>query len=719
MRALVAGILLFAVLPLAALDLGPERPVSSVVYEPAPEQRMRPRVALNESGGLAFWSDSRNHFLSVYFARFDRDGKLLDPTGRRITIQGEALDVIWTGSTWFAVYRELVHPHRLLGRTIATDGTLGPVKEIPPADQIFRSLRLATNGSTIAVVTDAGTGALLALDGTLRMTFEWPRSFPHLDSTVDIAAAGDTYGIVSVVADGVEFRRLSAIGNLSTPQLLPGSASAETVALGSDGSSFLALYDAPPALYAQKLDALGTLVGEPQRAVTLDIKPEPLFPAIAWGGSDYLVSMSRIDSNNDSQPLTMRLTRDGAVALPAVQVLNTSRTFYGRTDVAHRGDGSAVVVSVSHGEVLEAAIFDGATALPRVMRPLSFSAPSQRNVRMAGEGQTLITAWEESTARADEIRLAHGVGGASVVVSSARWIELRDVAIDGSDIWVAWFEATGVGLPRLLARRYDASLQPRSEPVTLLISAGPDPVKTAAGGGALLVTWASSYRAPGVTGRVVRPDGSVATIDIPTSSIVPYSAAAWNGSEFVLVWAHFTGPWNYEIREPMPQVLEAVRVGTDGTVHDAAPLIVSDEPNVNYWSLHAVPSNGSVVIAWRVEPLRAALGVTKIARFTGEERPPASVLDQPSQRGLIGMAAVGERIALLWRSLNLEYALLDRNFAFQDGGSIDVYSEHAAIAGRAGQPVIGYSREVEEPELGGVYRVFLRAAGPVRRRAAR
>jgi hypothetical protein len=126
-----------------------------------------------------------------------------------------------------------------------------------------------------------------------------------------------------------------------------------------------------------------------------------------------------------------------------------------------------------------------------------------------------------------------------------------------------------------------------------------------------------------------------------------------------------------------------------------------------------------VVIAWRVEPLRASLGVTKIARFTGEERPPARVLDPPSQRGLVAMAPLGERIALLWLSSKLEYAILGRDFDPEDGGTIDLYPESAAIAGRAGQPVIGYSREVVEPELGGVYRVFLRAAGLVRRRAAR
>lgn len=720
MRALVAVILLFSVVPLVALDLGPERPVSSVVYEPAPESRQRPRVALNDSGGLVFWSDARNEFLSAYFARLDRDGKLLDPTGRRITIQAEALDVIWTGSAWFVVYRELDNQRRLVGRTIAMDGSVGPVKEIPRANQIFRSLRMATNGSSIAVVTDMGMGAVLELDGSVRSTFDWTRAFPPFDYTVDIAAVGDTYGIVAVVEDGVEFRSLSASGTLSSPALLPESPLALTAALGSDGSSFLAVYDTPPHLYAQKLDGLGTPVDAPRRVVTLDIRLEPMFPSIAWGGSDYLVSLSRIDSNTDSQPMAMRLTRDGAVAAPAIQTLHTSRTFNGRTDVARRGDGSAVLVAVSGNDVLEAAIFDGSAVLPRTVRPLSFSAPSQRRVRMAGEGNTLITAWEETTALASEIRLASGVGGTTIVVASQRWVELRDVAVDGSDIWVVWFEADGVQTPRLRAQRYDASLRPAAaEPVTLFTSPGPDALQAAAGGGALLVTWASSYRPAGVIGRVVRPDGTVAPVEVKTPYNAPHSAAAWNGSEFVLTWSQATQPVFYEWREPVPYVVQAVRVTTDGVVRDAAPLMVSDVPNVAHWGLRAAPSNGSVVIAWQEAPLESAFFVTKIVRFTGAERPPARILDPPSQRALMAMAALGERIALLWLGRGLEYAILDRQFALEDSGSLPVYATSADIAARAGQPVIGYSREVEEPELGGVPRVFLRVPGLIRRRATR
>jgi hypothetical protein len=726
MRRLFAAVILMAALPLAAVDLGPERPAGTTRYDFAPFQREEPRVAVNDDGAVAVWSDARNGEVGVYAARFDRDGKLLDPAGRVVTVRGTALDVIWTGTTWLVVYSEFP---LLRMRTMSADGILGaPVTILDTKFFNHGTVRMAANGINVALVTVGGAGRILDRDGRVLSAFSIAPVPAYYEHSIDVAALGDGYGIASAAADGVEFRRLSASGSLSAPQLLPDSDGAATLTLGSDGSSFLAVYDnarnsSSTNLYAQKVDAAGTAVGDRKQVAT-----SGGYPSMEWGGSDYLLAYSPTPSERSGDPLAMHLTRDGGIALPAAPFASTTGN-YNHPDAARRGDGSGVAVSVSAAQVVEAGIFDGSTPAPRVVRPLSFSVPAQRGVRMAGQGDTLVTGWVESTATRSELRLAR-FGGPSVVISSARYVRLIDVVFDRTTVWVVWQES-GDGPVPLLARRYTPSLEPiDAAPVTLVQYALQGEFGVAAGGGALMVTWPGDLHIPGVFGRVLTQAGAVVPLTIEAPYNVPITTVAWNGSTFTIVWSQATAFQWWQMPGIVPDDVLAVRVGTDGVLRDAAPLIVSDALNVTHRALSAASADGSVVIAWQALPLvlqqngpwlaSGDLTVTSVARFDGCERPEAREADVWSRRKLLSIAAAGARIALLWSAAtSVDYALLGANLTVEDAGSIPVVAESGDTALRGGQPAIAYARVAEELEYGRVHRVYLRVPGVIRRRAAR
>ena len=354
------------------------------------------------------------------------------------------------------------------------------------------------------------------------------------------------------------------------------------------------------------------------------------------------------------------------------------------------------------------------------------SAAAQRDVQVAGEGGTLVTAWVEATATNYEVRLAHGVGGRSIVVDESPFARLAEVLVDGQEVWVVWV-ATHEERTRLWARRYSPSLEPiDAARIEVLSSDGRiEGLAIAAGGGAVMAVFAGGLRSVGIFGRLVRPDGTRIDVEL-REGFMEYNAtlpaAAWNGREFVLLWSDAQGPQWWQFPEPTEHHIVAVRIGTDGTVRDTKPLIVSDVPNVSHTTLAAAPADGAVLVAWQggsVVP-RPNGRTTSIVRFDGHERPPARAIDEPAIRNLVSIAAAGQGAAVLWWTLSaLDYAFLDAGFAVEERGTIPVRTSNADAASRGAQPVIAYTRVAEEAEYGGVYRAFVRTPAQGRRRATR
>ena len=709
MRAVAVAVAVLLTVSLAAepIALGPERPLVAAPIDFAPGLHLTPRVAASDDGALAIWTDFRRdpYAPAVYGTRLDRDGNPLDPTGILIAANARAGDVIWTGRHFLIAYRQ--HPSVLV-RTMTPDGVLGPPRHAVNTDWInAETIRMATNGEDVVLVTNAGRGAVLSLEGEYIRSILYDRPDLHHIFAVDVAAAGSSYAIVSVLSAGIRFYPLDGI-----PRTLPDSAGATTVAIASDGEQFLVVWD-EVNLLALPVAPSGDSRG-PQQPLTNDVAPansrEPAAhsPTLVWTGSDYLLTFAFTAASRTG---TLRLRRDGVTITQPDRFSTYTRT--AEPDAAVRRDGSGVIVWVS----LDRAVRAASLGSPSI-HSIAQSAGLQKDVRIARHGGTFVSAWLEQIGQRWELRLTRGLGARPVTVVADE-VNLVDVVVEDDVVWVVWTK----GYTWLFVRRYTTSLQPiDAQPFKLDDFYGEHP-SVAGGGGVLLVAWMGSSVDTEIMAAVLRPAGetlAVTSVEYPEfmhNDTLP--AAAWNGSEFVIAWAHATlGVW-WQFPEPVDEHVVAMRVGTDGVVRDPVPLVVSDEPKVIITNLKAASAQGAVGLVWQTQELPPTHGPkgTRAARFEGAERPPRRILDNPANLMLLSLASHGEKFLMLRD--RLELFLLSATLEVEEAVPVANGTSDADVVSAAGVPVVAYARPADMPQYGGVPRIFVRTTEPGRRRAIR
>ena len=691
------------------LGVGPERPLTHAPIDLAPGPHNTARVAVSDDGAFAIWTDFRRdrdlYRPAVYGTRLDRDGNVLDPTGVLISPNARAGEVLWTGRAYLVAYRE--HPWVVV-RSLTPEGVLGTPVRVVNTDWInAESIRMATNGRDVVLVTNAGLGAVLSLEGEFIRPIAFDRPDRHHLFSVDVAAAGSTYAIVSVTSPGIQFRQLDG-----APVVLSGSAGATTVSIASDGTQFLVVWDVVN-LVAQPVRVDGQAAG-PQQPLTEDVAPlnpnEPAAhsPTLVWRGSDYLLTFA---FTAQQRTATLALRPDGGIRMLPSRFSTFQRA--SEPDAGARSDGSGAMVWVTPDSVVR-----GMTFQPPRTNPIAFSAAMQKDVRVAAHGSSFVSAWVEKIGPRTELRLSRGLGGRPVTVADGD-MQLIDILVDGNVVWVVWT----TGYYRIYARRYSSSLQPLDpEPLTAPEIRGEN-VSAAAGGGSLLVAWVASGNGleTDIHAAVFRPAGESVditqmTFDAPFNDTLP--AAAWNGSEFVVTWAHATeGVW-WQFPTPVDEHVVAARVGADGVVRDPVALAVSDEPGVTIGNLKAASANGAVGLVWQTHARKAPYEQrTLAARFDGAERPPRRVLDNPANAKVVSLAQHGEGFLMLRDALEL--FLLSAMMEVQESTAIPGGTSDADVVSAAGMPVAAYSRVADEPQYGGVTRIFVRTGAPGKRRVIR
>ena len=688
---------MIATLVLAALlDFGPERPlIARPELAPAPRMRERARVATSDRGALVVWSDYRSLEWNVYGARLDRDGTLLDEKGLLIA-SGIAGDVVWTGRAYLVAYA--VHPIVYV-RTVTPEGVLGDPIPIVDTEWVqAHTVRLATDGTTALLMTNSGRGAVLTLDGEKRRELSLGIS-PRAEFALDIAVSNDAYGLATIVPGGVAFRRIWADSE-EAERILPGSDRATTVALGSDGSDFLAAFDyedaVRPHLRAQR-------VGEPGPRELTDFGAA--FPKIVWRGNHYLITFTRT-ANIDA--MAIRASEAGeAIGEP---VMFATATPPSQPDADRRPDGTGVAAWVSAQRV-EVGFFDASDEAPSNIQLISLSAPEQQRVRVDARGSEMFSLWLEGSS----IRLGRGIGGPATVIGSGSPI---DVVVDGDVVWAIWSQyPQGV-----LVRRYTNALVPIDAaplPVMPPLAAGlgEEPiVRVSAGGGSLLIVTEGDISQPGLHARVVRETGGALTsaeLFLPTDYLSRKPAAVWNGSEFTIVWAHGQSLWFWWL-PPVPEHLVMQRVGADGVLLDAAPVTISSEPRI-FQAIESVRSGDDVVLV-----LQSSAGATPVRdtfamRLSSSER---HAIDNPQRRKLDAIATLGDEILMLWTTTgDAEYVLLSHELDEVERGAAPIPATGFDLASAGARPVVAYARIAEEH--GRVLRAFVRTTLPAKHRTVR
>jgi hypothetical protein len=690
-----------ALLLAALLDFGPERPIApNSTVGLAPHGRERARVAASDHGSLIVWSDGRTGNWEVYGTRLDRTGAVLDEQGIAIS-KGIAGDVVWTGTTYLVAYS--IHPIVYV-RTLTPEGILGAPIPIVDVDWATAStVRLATDGTTILLMTNSGRGAILGLDGMKRREMNFG-VLPRAEWALDIAVANDGYGLATVTTNGVAFRRIHADRD-EPAQILPSSSKAATVGLASDGTHFVAAYDDVNFLRVNRIgDPLATPV-TPFAAA---------FPKLIWRGDHYLVTFTR-PANIDAMAV-----RVSATAEPLSGIVQfATATPPSQPDADRRPDGTGVAAWVS-GSRVEAGFFDNADAAPSDVKPVSFSAPAQEFVRVDAQDGDIFTMWLETGPEGQHVRLGRGAGGPAVTIATGSAWPV-DVVVDGNVVWAVWNEfSTGVAV-----RRYTRGLVPIDAAPVRATGQSENGIydlnrrtRVAAGGGTLLLVADLGDRDPGIEYTFLREVDGALTADLREVRMVDASgrtpAVAWNGSEFVVVWSSADGwidLWQYYL----PQILLARRIGADGEFRDAGPVTLSSDPNVRIGDIRAVRAGNEVVVAWQT----TLIGATSIGRNTfamrvgGEQH----AIPNPQHRRLRDIATLADRFLMLWTNDDAESVLLANDLTEVERGIVPGAADDLDLASTGGRPVVAYARIAEE--YGRVFRAFVRSPIAPRSRAVR
>ena len=712
-----------------AAALGRERALSAPELGLAPSIMMSAQVAASDDGYLATWTDFRSGPPTVYAARFESDGTMLDPTGIRVAEEAYAGTVIWTGRAYLIAYAKGLH---VWVQKMSASGT--PLGEPIDAGTAWHSsphaMRMATNGDTVLLVTVSTPAVLLNTDGRVLRTVPLAADESVLIMGFDITSMAATY-LVATRYPHVTIQHVSQSGSVGLPIDLFESTGADGVAIASDDSHAVVVWTRQNA-YSQLLGPGGTPIG-PSRPITAfapaDAEPwGARTPSLVWVRRQYLATFTRWRTNDVNG---IRIAADG-MPIGAPAPAGGAFAEFNEGDAAARGEQGAAVWVSSRGGVY-AGVFDAdsiqsAAPFHRVTL-LSAAAHAQWDVHLARGGPTTYAAWMEWADGAQQIRLSSGPGQPPVIVG--RGYALIDVLVADDVVWVLWNDETS-----LIARRFTTALTPIDpEPVYLELMQPYDAndIAAAVGNGSLAVVWPveDEQGDRGVTGAILRATSTgiaserLGIIDEP---FVAHSlSVAWNGSQFVAAWASAVlaeGP--FPSLPPHDQVV-AARVTSDGAILDETPAVIA-RPDAAVSTVLTARTGDAVAIAWQTAD------ATSAAIFRGIPMPPARelegegaalrVLTEDDEGALLLVR--GTTTGGLTRWTTIDYLRLRADLSIADSGTpgeieTDTFWTTGGMDAAAGGGtfVIAYERVAREREYGGTSRVFVRQTPAPRRRAVR
>ncbi len=410
---------------------------------------------------------------------------------------------------------------------------------------------------------------------------------------------------------------------------------------------------------AARVDAAGTLLDT--QGVTLSGARWQRAPAVTWNGSDYVVVWR--DYGLVPGVYLNRVSTAGEV-LDGVGVAVSSSE--GDPVVASKGSESLIVWQ--SGADVYARRLNAAGAFSDAVPFLVTQSGGGAIPRVASNGDGYLVLWSESAGqkalRASRVS-AVGVVEDSEGVQVAAAVTDVAVASLGGEYLVVWSSSDN---PELRSRIVDASGQLSVEERVLAGTNG-GPVSLASNDVGYFLTWPSSVSLSigslSKAGEILDKSDSVITSKV--GQLEP--SVASNGTDFLVVWLDY--------REDVAS-LRASRVSAAGTVLDAGGIAVhtggSETPP-------SVASNGSgYLIAWDSGPILAkrlgadgtVLDAVPLVIGNGDEHPQ--------------VASNGVDYFVIWRMESLEF------LGLEDGDPIErwvpeVYGRRVPASGPLEDPV--------------------------------
>jgi hypothetical protein len=681
-------------------------------------------VAANGDRALVVWHDHRGITGDVYAARIDRTGNVLDPAGIRL-LHGDAEFAVapapdggWlvatAGNGGAAVVR------------VSRDGALSPPKQIETWSGGTTGVQMATNGETFLIVTNANHALLVGLDGSV---VAGPLTLPVLGflpvvgfPRTAVASNGRDYLIVTSGSDGLMESVVTRAGALGAPQTpFPGTHAA-AVAIVSDGNRYFIAAVVPPARILTAFAAAnGTILGAPQSAQQLDV----LDVRAVTDGRDFGLVWSvfpRATSPTHSLLYGSPVDASGRIANP--QQLSARITDYPAAfDLTDLAGNILLVHSADHrlfGAFTSIGVMNG--PLPPDV-PIQKIAAAQVNPRLTATGAGAVVVWHDDETEGWRAETLDPDGR-----PSGRVVDFPgpQVAFDGINVVVAWHRNDGA----LVAQRFDTALNAVDVQPIVITTTNVSTTLAAGGGGVALFAWTSQNDSAGsdsAHGAILTRGGAVVPVALPQ---LPVPAAAWNGSEFLVVYAVPTGPPPLSSGHPdPPDYVRALRVAPDGRVLDAAPHTIAYSFGA-IGRMAAASNGGRFLVAWRTGYLQGYDGDRSpvVAQYVDANGAPAGqqvVLSPNDADNGPYLTPFGSGYAVAWqKGAAVEKSVL--LWRTTESGTIASlppmgpahYGADAAIAAIGERLELAYSHI--DDTVGGVERVFVRNAGaPERPRASR
>ena len=691
----------------APLVLRPEVPVSPPEYGLAGEiGRSDARIVTNGHDYLAVWTDLREGDVpSVYAARLQPDGTVLDPFGVRIATGAYAGPVVWTGTRYLIAYEDAANLESYV-ITLAPDGVLGQPFGVGHS---ARWGSMATNGTNVLLVLPS-EAMLLDLEGhRLRDVYLADLGTQYFHTRVD--AAGSTYLVAAAVPD-VVVQTVSSDGTVGPPLTLAKPTTHTLIGLASDGERFLIVWPHELQLHGQLITKSGQ-TGGPVHTIAPNIAG---YPSVEWRDGEYLVLFSERTLYSH---YAVRVAADGS---PIGTPKRLQQDYNAETQIAAHGRGGIALFGR-----LQAAVFDDASlASDEVFRryvDVAVTARPQRRVRLARLGNGYVAAWAEG----GRTMLSAGPGRPPVAVEGST-VSLIDVVVDRSNIvWVMWVAHTAnrVGLSR-----FWADLTPVDPAPIYFEAPGMSHIAGVAAGAGVI---AFVYEVGDVFGRDVasmlltETGHGIARKDIRLTAeeFADFRpTVTFDGSAFVYGWSHAKGEFPEMAHLPHPEIeLVGARVSPSGTLLDASPVRIAQDVGL-VTEIEAAPGANGVAFAWRAEdrPMRAALFGGRTVDLGAPQMALAEL--EPHNGGFLLVRGVARVAPALTEA---EYLVLGADLSVTATGALPPYQGNSrsvpfdidVIGGDS--PVFAYSRMAADPLHGGVSRVFIRRTGegPTRRRAVR
>jgi hypothetical protein len=610
---------------------------SGIAISTASGDQQEPAVAFGSTGYLVTWQDKRSvSDWNIYGARVTTAGGLLDTTGKAISNSAndqQLPDVAFDGTNFLVVWQDDRNGAAstrwdIFGARVSTAAVV-----LEPAGIAISSYSTDLHDQKAPAVAFDGTNHLVAWQDDRNATTKpvtWDvyaarvstagavvttsgsASFPVSTGNGDqhepaLAFGGSQYlvawsdarfeGLKLGSSSGLNIygARISAAGAVLDPSGVPISIDLreqEDPAVAHDGTNYLVVWSEHRTLTSSsgwdiigaRVSAAGTVLGSPAGIVICAASNDQRDPAVAFGGSQYLVAWSDYRAVTTAGTATLWDIR-GARISTAGAVTGTVTISDELNDQRHP--------AISHDGTSFLVVWEDSRALLSTQRPDIYGA------RVSAAGTVLETS--------------------GISISTAKNGQERpEVAFDGTNHLVVWQDYRN---NTKYADIYGARLSPAG---SLLDTTGIEigkltndqqaPAVASAGSGGFVVVWQDKQS--GTSWDIYAARVSTAGALLKTSSGLTYFAVGTatgdqcapaithDGHNYVVAWEDDCGTANGD--------LHGARVTAAGALGDKTPFVISAGTAAELGPALASAGDGQLLVAYHRPEATTVYGVDRV-----------------------------------------------------------------------------------------------------------